>query len=65
VEGSCEQRNVPASGSIKGGEFFDWLSNNELLTNCAPWSEQPSINISKINVSFNNENQSYVSEGSV
>jgi hypothetical protein len=38
VAGSCEYGNEP-SGSIKGGEFLDWLSDYELLKmDSAPWS---------------------------
>jgi hypothetical protein len=38
VAGSCEHGNEP-SGSIKCGEFLDWLSDFQLLEEVsAPWS---------------------------
>jgi hypothetical protein len=38
VAGSCEHGNEP-SGSIKVGEFLDYLSNYQLLNrDCALWS---------------------------
>jgi hypothetical protein len=36
---SCEHSNEP-SGTIRGGEFLDWLSDYYILKkDCAPWSE--------------------------
>jgi hypothetical protein len=38
VVGSCE-RGDKHSGSTKGGELFDYLSDYQLLKkDCAPWS---------------------------
>jgi hypothetical protein len=38
VAGCCEHGNEP-SGSIKGGEFLDWLSDSQLLKkDTAPWN---------------------------
>jgi len=38
VAGSCEHDNEP-SGSLKGGEFFDHLSNCQLFRkDSAPWN---------------------------
>jgi hypothetical protein len=34
VVGSCEHGTKP-SGSIEGGEFIDWLSDCQLLTDSA------------------------------
>jgi hypothetical protein len=33
----CEHSNEP-SGSIKGGEFLDQLSDHKLFRDSAPWS---------------------------
>jgi hypothetical protein len=36
--GCCEHGDEP-SGSIKDGEFIDWLKDYQLLKkNCAPWT---------------------------
>jgi hypothetical protein len=37
VVGSCEHGNEP-SGSIKGGEFFDYLIDCQLVKDSAPLS---------------------------
>jgi hypothetical protein len=38
VAGTCEHGNEPL-GSIKGGEFVDWIHDYELLKKAsAPWS---------------------------
>jgi hypothetical protein len=37
VAGCCEHGNEP-SGSIKGGELLDQLSDCQLLKDYAPWS---------------------------
>ena len=39
VAGTCECSNEP-SGSIKCGDFYDWLRAGQLLkTDSAPWSK--------------------------
>jgi hypothetical protein len=37
VAGTCEHVNE-YSGSIKGGEFLDYLSDCQLIKDSAPWS---------------------------
>jgi len=37
VAGPCERGNE-SSGSIKGGEFLDYLSDYELLKDLASWN---------------------------
>jgi hypothetical protein len=39
VAGCCEHDNEPL-GSVQGGEFFDWLSDFQLLKkDSVPWSD--------------------------
>jgi len=39
VAGTCKHGNEP-SGSIKCGEFLDYLRTSELLKkDCAPWND--------------------------
>jgi hypothetical protein len=40
VAGSSEHLSE-VSGSTKGGEFLDELSDCQLLKDCAPWSSEP------------------------
>jgi len=37
VVGCCQHGNE-SPGSVKGGEFIDWLSDYQFLKDSAPWS---------------------------
>jgi hypothetical protein len=45
VAGSCRHGNAP-SGSIKSGDFLDYLSDCQFLKeDCAPWSQSVSQSV--------------------
>ena len=48
MEDTCECGNEP-SGSVKCGEFLDWMKTGQLLKkDSAPWSKQ----VRKVNYSY-------------